>query len=84
MALDAWREWAPGRSTVAFCVNINHAKDMAAVFRENGVPSAAVWGDMDDDEYQRIMGDYEARRLQVLVNCRLLARVGMQRGLLLC
>ena len=72
MALDAWREWAPGRSTVAFCVNINHAKDMAAVFRENGVPAAAVWGDMDDDEYERIMGDYEARRLQVLVNCRLL------------
>ena len=72
MALEAWREWAPGRSTVAFCVNINHAKDMAEVFRENGVSSAAVWGEMDDDEYGRIMADYEARRLLVLVNCRLL------------
>lgn len=72
MAADAWREWAPDRSTVAFCVNINHAKDMAEVFRGNGVSAAAVWGDMNDDEYRRIMDDYEARRLLVLVNCRLL------------
>lgn len=72
IALEAWREWAPGRSTVAFCVNINHAKDMAEVFRENGVSAAAVWGEMDDDEYRRIMADYEARRVMVLVNCRLL------------
>jgi len=72
LAVDAWREWAAGRSTVAFCVNINHAKDMAEVFRENGVSAAAVWGEMDDDEYRRIMADYEARRLLVLVNCRLL------------
>jgi len=72
MAVDAWREWASDRSTVVFCVNINHAKDMAEVFRENGISAAAVWGDMDDDEYRRIMDDYEARRLLVLVNCRLL------------
>jgi len=72
MAVDAWREWAPGRSTVVFCVNIDHAKDMATMFREQGVSAAAVWGDMDEGEYGRIMEDYEARRVLVLVNCRLL------------
>lgn len=72
MALDAWREWAPGRSTVVFCVNIEHAKDMAGVFREQGISAAAVWGDMEEDEYKRIMSDYEARRVLALVNCRLL------------
>ena len=72
MAVDAWREWAPGRSTVVFCVNIEHAKDMAGVFREQGISAAAVWGDMEEDEYKRIMEDYEARRVLALVNCRLL------------
>jgi superfamily II DNA or RNA helicase len=72
MAVDAWREWGPGRSSVVFCVNIDHAKDMAGVFREEGVPAAAVWGDMDEGEYKRIMEDYEARRVLALVNCRLL------------
>jgi superfamily II DNA or RNA helicase len=72
MGADAWREWAPGRSTVVFCVNIDHAKDMAGVFREQGIAAAAVWGDMDEGEYKQIMEDYEARRVQALVNCRLL------------
>ena len=71
MAVEACREWAPGRSTVAFCVNIEHAKDMASVFREGGISSAAVWGDMDDTDYQRIMADYEARRVLVLASVRL-------------
>jgi len=71
MAVEAWREWAEGRSTVVFCVNIDHAKDMAGVFREQGITAAAVWGDMDDGEYQRIMEDYEARRVLAVMNCRL-------------
>lgn len=72
LAADAWLEWANGRSTVVFCVNIDHAKDMAGVFRERGIPAAAVWGDMDEDVYKGIMEDYEARRVLALVNCRLL------------
>jgi superfamily II DNA or RNA helicase len=32
------------RQTVVFCVQIQHAKDMAAAFRNNGVNAEAVWG----------------------------------------
>ncbi len=72
MAAEAWHEWAAGRSTIVFCVNVDHAKDMAEVFREQGIPAAAVWGKMDEGDYDRIMVDFEARRLLALVNCRLL------------
>ncbi len=60
-ASDAWarkvvqefqaRVEDPGRArALGFCVSIQHARYMARVFNDCGIPSTAVWGDSPDDD----------------------------------
>ena len=72
MAVDAYQEQAAGRLGLVFAVNIQHAKDLAASFNERGIPAAAVWGQMDQTEYARVMKEFRAGQLRVLCNARLL------------
>lgn len=71
-AVDAWFEFMEGYPSVAYCVDIAHAKDLAAAFNSQGVPAAAVWGRMPDDDYRKIMEDYRAGKILVLANAKLL------------
>lgn len=72
MAVDAWLRFAKGRSTISFCADISHAQNVAQCFLDRGVPAAAVWGQMDPDEYERIMERYQRREILQLVNAKLL------------
>ncbi len=45
LIVDSWKKYAKGRQTIAFCVNIRHAIDLAEVFRMNDVNSVAVSSD---------------------------------------
>jgi len=72
LAVEGWMRHARGRRTVAFCVDVLHAQDLAESFREKGVAARAVWGAMPKEEYERVMGDYRAGRIQVLTNAALL------------
>ena len=72
MVVDAWQKHAAGRMTLIFTIDILHAQNVAAEFVARGIKAAAVWGKMDPNEYDRIMKDYRAGRLDVLVNSKLL------------
>ena len=72
LAVAAYREFMDGRPTAAFCVDVAHARAMADCFNEEGIPAAAVWGDMPNDDFDRIMEGYEAGRILVLPNAKLL------------
>jgi len=57
----------PARMRVlGFCVSVAHARFMARVFQESGVPATAVWGDSPDAERQTALRDLADRRLQVV------------------
>jgi len=56
--------------TVAFCVQIQHAKDLAAEFRRNGVNAEAVWG-TDPDRSEKLR-KHKAKEITVLCNAQLL------------
>jgi superfamily II DNA or RNA helicase len=50
--VNAWRKDCENRQTVAFCVQIKHAQDLAAAYRSLGVKAQAVWGvDPDRSDY---------------------------------
>ena len=72
LAVEGWLRHARGRPTVAFCVDVGHAQDLAEAFCEQGVRSRAVWGAMPKEEYAEVMRDYRARKIDVLTNARLL------------
>lgn len=66
----AWKELALGRQTVAFCVGIQHAKDLADRFEAEGIVAAAVWGN-DPDRAEKLRLHREGK-ITVLCNCGVL------------
>lgn len=68
--VKAWLDNANGCQTVGFTVDIPHAKDLAAMFRQYGIKAEAVWGD-DPDRAIKISTHRDAG-YPVLLNCGVL------------
>lgn len=66
----AWLDHAQGRQTVGFTVDIQHAKDLAAMFRHYGIKAEALWG--DDPEREDKLRRHRNREITVLFNCDVL------------
>jgi len=66
----AWIKDCQGRPTVAFCVQIKHAKDLAEAFRSQGVKAEAVWG--VDPERSAKLAKHQSEEITVLCNAQLL------------
>jgi superfamily II DNA or RNA helicase len=57
----------PGRMrALGFCVSVQHARFMAKVFSEAGLPSVAVWGDSPREERQGALRDLAAGTVRVV------------------
>jgi hypothetical protein len=68
--VKGWQQHATGRPTIAFTVDIEHARDLAAEFQRRGVRAEAIWG--DDPERRAKLGRFLRRATDVLCNCALL------------
>ena len=51
---------------LGFCVSVEHARFMARVFRDAGIPAVAVWADSPDSERAAALKDLAARRVNAL------------------
>ena len=49
----------PNVRALGFCVGVDHARYMARVFNQHGVPAVAVTGETKDDERKRALRDLE-------------------------
>lgn len=64
---------AHDRQTVAFCVDVRHAHDVAALLNDMRPGCArAVSGETDDDEREELLRAHAAGEFQFLTNCDLL------------
>ena len=71
-AVKHYTQHSMGRLSVAYCTSVRHAQIVAQMFRDGGVPAAAISGDMDDAERSRLVRAFARRELLVLANCSLL------------
>jgi superfamily II DNA or RNA helicase len=69
-AYKAWMKLAEDRQTIGFCVDIQHAQDMAALFRKHDVLAEAIWG--DDPDRKKKLDLFRAGEIEVLFNCDIL------------
>lgn len=70
-AVEAWMQTAATRqATLAFCVDVQHARDLASAFRAAGIAADSIAG--EDGDRDARMADFERGDLQVLCNCQLL------------
>jgi len=51
---------------LGFCVGVEHARFMARVFNDAGIPAVAVWGDSPDDERRDALRALAQRRINVV------------------
>ncbi len=51
---------------LGFCVSVEHARFMARLFRENGVPATAIWADTPEDERRQALVDLKDLKVNVV------------------
>ena len=67
-AFSHWQEIAHDRRTIVFCVDIQHAEDVAKLFREHGISAEHVDGAMPMAQRAGILRRFGEGETQVLVN----------------
>ena len=72
-AAKHYRDHAFGKLNVSFCTSIKAAEMTAQMFRDKGIPSAAVSGKTDDAELKRIIRAFARREILNITNAQLLA-----------
>ena len=55
-----------GTRALGFCVSVDHARYMARVFNDSGIPATAVWADTPDQERLQALSDLAAGRVNVV------------------
>lgn len=66
------QELARDRRTIAFCVTVNHARNLSRSLDLLGVPAGIVHGALPSDARAKVLADFRAGRIQVLTNVAVL------------
>ncbi len=72
LVVEAWQGHAAGRPTVVFAVDVAHAQNLAAAFREAGIAADWVAGRLPDRERAARLQALRTGRTLVLANAMLL------------
>lgn len=60
------------KSSLIFCVDVNHTKNLFSVFRNHGINADYITGDTQDSERASILRDFKDGKIPVLLNCAIL------------
>jgi superfamily II DNA or RNA helicase len=71
--IEHYNKLARNTSAVAFCVNVEHAKNVAKAFNEAGIPAASIDGAMRKHERKQVLDDFRAKRIMVLTSADLIS-----------
>ncbi len=66
------QELARDRRTIAFCVTVNHARNLARALNHIGVPAGIVHGEMPAADRARALAEFREGRIVVLANVAVL------------
>lgn len=66
------QELARDRRTIAFCVTVNHARNLSRALNHVGVPAGIVHGEMAAADRARALADFRSGRIHVLANVAVL------------
>ena len=66
------QELARDRRTIAFCVTVGHARNLARALNHIGVPAGIVHGEMPAVDRARVLAEFRQGRITVLANVAVL------------
>ena len=67
-----WIRYGEDRPTIVFGVSIKHSKYIANIFKQNGVPSGHIDGEMPEIEREEQLHKLDKGEIKVLSNCMVL------------
>lgn len=70
--IDTYLQYVRNKKTVVFCASIKHAESISQLFKEHGIASEAVSGNLKNSVRTRILDEYENGSINVLCACDLL------------
>lgn len=71
--VEEWHRLTPGKRTIAFCVDVEHARHVAEAFRASGVTAAVVDGSTPIKDRQQLYSDLGQGKLLVLTSCNVIS-----------
>ncbi len=71
--IEEWQRLTPGKRTIAFCVDVEHARHVADAFRAVGVPAAVVDGSTPIKERHQLYRALGTGELLVLTSCNVIS-----------
>jgi DNA repair protein RadD len=71
--VEEWFRLTPDRRTIAFCVDIDHARHVADAFRHARIPAGVVDGGTPIKDRQRLYTDLRLGNLLVLTSCNVIS-----------
>ena len=71
--LAHWNKLAPGLPTIAFCISVRHAEDVAATFRAAGIRAVCGHGGLPSAERDAAIAGLGTGAVQVLATCDLVS-----------
>ena len=72
-AIEHYRTYLNGAPSVAFCVSVKHAENVAEQFRADGFIAAGIDGTMDRAERKRRIESFSRGEIHVLTSCDLIS-----------
>ena len=66
--LKFWQKDFDNRPTIAYAVSVDHARNLASVFNDAGIPAAVILGDTSNEERNKVIAGFREGTLKVLVN----------------
>jgi superfamily II DNA or RNA helicase len=71
--VQEWQRLTPGKRTISFCVDVEHAHHVADAFIQAGIPADTVEGSTPIKERQRMYADLRHERILVLTSCNVIS-----------
>ncbi|RMZ87109.1 hypothetical protein DV736_g5670, partial [Chaetothyriales sp. CBS 134916] len=70
ITFTAWQsDAAHCKSTLVFCVDVNHVKDLASTFRRHGVDARYITGTTKKRDRSTLLQQFKDRIFPILINC---------------
>jgi superfamily II DNA or RNA helicase len=67
--VPTWQQYANGKQSVVFCIDIEHSQNVCSLFLQAGVTAAHLDGNTPYSERREILRQFEAGNITVLCNC---------------
>lgn len=71
--VEEWHRLTPGKRTIAFCVDVEHARHVAEAFKASGIAADIVDGSTPIKERQRLYNALGTGKLLVLTSCNVIS-----------